>query len=174
MKWDIAVMAMVGVSAMGFLLADGEVRRVRWIRAMRRCLLRMHNIIRYEQPGLAALLLRIDLTKTPQERELTRLLHACAQRLEHCVNPQLMLLFAGESTATAGYGVLNEEDRMAFEGVLGELGRVGLDEQLRLIDTANEQLRLREETLAREAGRRAQLIRTLGLTGGAAVFLLLI
>ena len=45
-------MAMIGISAIGFLLSDGEKRRVRWIRAMRRCLLRMNGIIRYEQPEL--------------------------------------------------------------------------------------------------------------------------
>ena len=65
-------MAMIGISAIGFLLSDGEKRRVRWIRAMRRCLLRMNGIIRYEQPELPALLERIDLRATPQERELTR------------------------------------------------------------------------------------------------------
>lgn len=167
-------MAMVGISALGFLLADGERRRVRWIQAMRRCLLRMNNIVRYEQPELSQLLRRIDLRATPQERELTRLLHASAQRLENCVNPQLMLLFAGESARLPGYGVLSEEDRSAFEAVLSELGRTGLPEQLRLIDGADERLRMREEILSREAARRAQMIRTLGITGGAAVFLILI
>lgn len=167
-------MAMVGISALGFLLADGERRRVRWIQAMRRCLLRMNNIVRYEQPELPQLLRRIDLRATPQERELTRLLHASAARLENCANPQLMLLFAGESAKLPGYGVLSEEDRSAFEAVLSELGRTGLPEQLRLIDGADERLRMREEILSREASRRAQMIRTLGITGGAAVFLILI
>ena len=55
-SWDVAVMAMIGISAIGFLLSDGEKRRVRWVRAMRRCLLRMNGIIRYEQPELPALL----------------------------------------------------------------------------------------------------------------------
>lgn len=173
-SWDVAVMAFVGISAVGFLIADGEKRRVRYIQAMRRCLLRMNTLIRYEQPGLKALLERIDLRATPQDRELTRLLHTCASRLDRCANPQLLLLFSGESTRTAGYGVLSEEDKSAFEAVLGELGRTGLYEQLRLIDSADERLRAREEVLRSESGRRAQLIRTLGLTGGAAVFLLLI
>ena len=47
-------------------------------------------------------------------------------------------------------------------------------EQLRLIGEADERLRAREEELRVQAGKRAQLIRTLGLTGGAAAFLLLI
>lgn len=147
---------------------------MRWIQAMRRCLLRMNGIIRYEQPGLCTLLRRIELYSTPQERELTRLLHACARRMETSSNPQLMLLFAGESARLPGYGVLNSQDRAAFECVLGELGRTRLPEQLRLIDSADERLRAREETLTRECAKRARLIRTLGLSGGAAVFLILI
>ena len=90
--WDTAMMAMIAISATAFLLADGERRRVGWIRAMRRCLLSISGVIRYEQPGLSALLARMDLRATPQERELTRLLHACAARLDTSVNPQLMLL----------------------------------------------------------------------------------
>lgn len=171
---DAAVMAMIAISATAFLISDGEQRRVRWIQAMRRCLLRMNGIIRYEQPGLCTLLRRIELHSTPQERELTRLLHACARRMETSSNPQLMLLFAGESARLPGYGVLNSQDRAAFECVLGELGRTRLPEQLRLIDSADERLRAREETLTRECAKRARLIRTLGLSGGAAVFLILI
>lgn len=57
---------------------------------------------------------------------------------------------------------------------MAELGRTGLDEQLRILSDADERLRQREESLRRDAGRRAQLIRTLGVTGGAALFLLLI
>lgn len=167
-------MAMIGISAVGFLLSDGEMRRVRWIQAMRRCLLRMNGIIRYEQPGLCELLRRIDLRATLQQRELTRLLHACADRMERCSNPQLMLLFAGESARLPGYGVLSEEDRAAFEGVLSDLGRTRLPEQIRLIDSADERLRAREETLSRECRRRAQMIRTLSLACGAAVFLILV
>ena len=130
-------MAMIGISAIGFLLSDGEKRRVRWIRAMRRCLLRMNGIIRYEQPELPALLERIDLRATPQERELTRLLHGCAARLRTSSSPQLMLLFAGETARLPGYGVLSEEDRSAFEGVLAELGRTRLPEQIRLLVSAD-------------------------------------
>ena len=55
-------MAMIGISAIGFLLSDGEKRRVRWIRAMRRCLLRMNGIIRYEQPELPALLTSVTVS----------------------------------------------------------------------------------------------------------------
>ena len=167
-------MAMIGISAIGFLLSDGEKRRVRWIRAMRRCLLRMNGIIRYEQPELPALLERIDLRATPQERELTRLLHGCAARLRTSSSPQLMLLFAGETARLPGYGVLSEEDRSAFEAVLGELGRTRLHEQISLIDAADERLRAREETLRSECRRRSQLIRTLGMACGAAAFLILI
>lgn len=147
---------------------------MRWIQAMRRCLVRFYNAIRYERPSLIELLERIDLCSTHEERELTKLLHVCAHRMAVSSNPQLVTVFSGESAGTAGYGVLSAEDRQAFEGVLSELGWTGLDEQLRLIDAADERLRAREETLRRESGRRAQLIRALGLTGGAAVFLLLI
>ena len=64
----MAVMAMVLISTVGILLSEGEKQRVRWIQAMRRCLLRMNGIIRYEQPVLPDLLERIDLRTTPQER----------------------------------------------------------------------------------------------------------
>lgn len=141
---------------------------------MRRCLLRMNGIIRYERPGLCALLRRVDLRHTQQERELTRLLHACADRLEKVSNPQLMMLFASESGKLPGYGVLSGEDRSAFELVIGELGRAGLIEQIRLIDDADERLRAREEMLRKDCLRRMQMIRTLSLAGGAAVFLILI
>ena len=172
--WDTAVTAMIAFSALGFFIADGEMRRVRWIQAMRRCLLRMNSVIRYEQPTLGQMLEQIDLRATPQEKALTQLLHACGKRMENSANPQLLRLFCGETNKVAGYGVLSEADRSAFENVLAELGRTGLDEQLRLIDEADEQLRQRVESLRREAGKRAQMIRTLGITGGAAVFLMLI
>ena len=165
-------MAMIAIAAMGFLLSDGERRRVGWIRAMRRCLMRMSVVIRYEQPALADLLLRIDLRTTPQERELTRLVHRCAQRLS--AGDKLPLLFAGEAARLPGYGVLSEEDRAAFEGVLADLGRLRLPEQLRIMDGADERLRAREEVLEREGARRARLIRTLGVSLGAAVFLILV
>ena len=173
-SWDVAVMAMIGVSSISFLLSDGEKRRVRFIQAMRRCLVRLAGVIRYEQPPLDELLLRVDLRSTPQERALTRLLHACARRIQGSANPQLLMLFAGESSRLADYGVLSEEDRRAFEAVIGELGRSRLQEQLHLIDSADERLRQREETLLRECDRRVQMIRTLGISLGAAVFLILI
>ena len=69
-------MAMIGVSAMGALIADGERARVRYIQAMRRCLMRFADVLRYEQPELAQLLRRVNLRATPQERQLTQLLHA--------------------------------------------------------------------------------------------------
>ena len=89
-------------------------------------------------------------------RDLTRLLHACGARLENSVNPQLVEIFAAETERTPGYGVLSQTDRSAFEQVMAELGRTGLDEQLRILSDADERLR------------------TLGVTGGAALFLLLI
>ena len=167
-------MAMILASATGFLLSDGEMRRVRWIQAMRRCLLRMNGIIRYEQPPLAALLARIDLRSTPQERELTRLLHVCAAGMDQSGEPRLPLRYAAAAAKLAGYGVLSEEDRSAFEGVLAELGRTRLDEQIAVIDHADERLRAREETLSRDGRRRAQLIRTLGFAVGASLFLILV
>lgn len=173
-SWDAALMAFIASSAIGFLMADAELRRVRVVQAMRRCLLRMNDLIRYERLPLGQMLLRIDLRATPQEKELCRLLHQSAKRLEHCANPQLMLLFAGESAKAAWYGVLEAQDREAFEAVLSELGRTGRDEQLRLIDEADERMRLREEELRRRSSQRAQMIRTLGLSGGAAMFLILI
>ena len=172
--WNTAVTAMISLSAFGFFIADGEMRRVRWIQAMRRCLWRMNNMIRYERPTLVQMLVRIELYATPQERALTQLLHGCGKRLESSANPQLLKLFCGEANWMVGYGVLSDEDRSAFEGVLAELGRTGLDEQLKLIDEADERLRRHEERLRQEVQKRAQLIRTLGITGGAAVFLMLI
>ena len=173
-SWDAAVMAMIAIAAAGFLISDGEKRRVYWIRAMRRCLLRMSSVIRYEQPGLKQLLERMDLRATPQERALTQLLHRCAEKLYIGVNPQLAVLFAGESARLPGYGVLSMEDRAAFESVLSDLGKTRLPEQLRLIDSADERMREREELLVREGGMRARLIRTLFACCGAAAFLILI
>ena len=167
-------MAMIGVSAMGFLIADGERARVRYIQAMRRCLMRFADVLRFEQPELAQLLRHVNLRATPQERQLSQLLHACAERLDRCVNPQLTLLFAGECVRAPGYGVLTEEDKGAFEALLGELGRTGLDEQMKLIGEADERLRRREAEVEHECAQRSRLIRTLGVTAGAAVFLLLI
>ena len=85
-----------------------------------------------------------------------------------------MMLFAGESARLPEYGVLSEEDRAAFEGILAELGRVRLPEQIRLLDSADERLRAREETLTLESKRRVRMIRTLGVSLGAAAFLILI
>lgn len=172
--WDTAVTAMVAFSALGFFIADGEMRRVRWIQAMRRCLLRMNSMIRYERPTLGQMLTQIELRATQQEKALTQMLHACGKRLENSANPQLLKLFCGETNRMAEYGVLSSADKNAFENILAELGRTGLDEQLRLIDEADERLRQREEILRQETAKRAQMIRTLGITGGAAVFLMLI
>ena len=63
---------MISLSAIGFAVADGETRRVRWIQAMRRCILRMNDVIRYERLPLAALLARMDLRATREQRELDK------------------------------------------------------------------------------------------------------
>lgn len=167
-------MAMIAGSVTGFMLAEGERTRVRYVQAMRRCLMRMNDIVRYEQPDLKTLLLRINLHGTQQDKQLTELLHATAGRLEHCTNPQLVSLFTKECAKRSGYGVLGDEDRSAFEMLLAGLGRTGLQEQLRLINEADERLGRRERELADACERKARLLRTLGTTGGAAAFLLLI
>lgn len=167
-------MAMVSAAALGFLLADGERRRVGLIRAMRRALLRMYDVIRYEQPALPALLRAVDMRANPQERLITSVLHACAKQIEAGGEAQLLMRFAEESARLPAFGVLSEEDRSAFESVLGELGRCPMGEQLRLIDDADERLRAREEELRAQCRKRAQLFRTLGLSAGAAAFLVLI
>lgn len=171
---NAALMAMILVSAVGYLLAEGELRRVRWIQAMRRCLQRMKGVIRYEQPPLSRLLERIDLNATQQERELTRILHVCAGKMEAGDAPPLTNLFALESAGVNAYGVLSGEDRAPFEEVIAQLGRLRMPEQLQLIAGAEERLRAREAVLLKDGQRRAKLIRTLGFSGGAALFLILV
>ena len=78
---------------------------------MRRCILRMNDVIRYERLPLAALLARMDLRATREQRELTRLLHLCGERMENSANPQLVELFVREAGRTPSYGVLAEADR---------------------------------------------------------------
>ena len=168
---NAAVMAMISLSTIGFAVADGEMRRVRWVQAMRRTLMRINDMIRYERVPLAKLLQSIELHATREQRDLTRLLHACGARLENSVNPQLVEIFAAETERTPGYGVLSQTDRSAFEQVMAELGRTGLDEQLRILSDADERLRQREECLRRDAGRRAQLIRTLGVIAGVGILI---
>jgi stage III sporulation protein AB len=173
-SWEIAVMAMIAASVAGFAFAEGERTRVRYIQAMRRCLMRMNDIIRYEQPPLTGLFRRINLHQTPQEKQLTALLHAAACRIETSTNPQLDALFSRECAKARGYPALNREDREAFESLLFGLGRTGLNEQLRLIEAADIRLSRREAQLSEECTRKMRLIRTLGVTGGAAMFLLLV
>ena len=84
---------------------------------MRRCILRMNDVIRYERLPLAALLARMDLRATREQRELTRLLHLCGARMENSANPQLVELFVREAGRMPSYGVLAEADREAFEQV---------------------------------------------------------
>ncbi|MFR5796643.1 MAG: hypothetical protein ACLUI3_14625 [Christensenellales bacterium] len=51
--------------------------------------------------------------------------------------PAARRAFVREAGRTPSYGVLAEADREAFEQVLGELGRTGLDEQLRILSEAD-------------------------------------
>lgn len=170
---ELALAALIGMSAIGFLLADGERRRVKWIRAMRRCLLRFGDMVRYERRGICALLESLNLSASPQERMLTKLLHACAASIQS-KEESLGTAFARESARMQEYGVLGVEDREAFERVLGELGKTGLTEQLRLIDEADEHLRRREELLTKVCAQRCRLLRTLGVCCGAGFFLILV
>lgn len=134
----------------------------------------MNDLVRYEQPELCALLERIDLDGTTQERMLTAMLRDCAREIRQSATPQLVRVFRKTSGNHADFGVLSEADRHDFENLLAGLGRTGMQEQLRLIACADERLREREVELRRETACRAKLIRTLGLTGGAAAFLVLI
>jgi len=168
------MMALTGASAVGFLLADGEAKRLYWILAMRRCLLRISDIIRYERQGVSALLKAIELDGTHQEKLLTSLLHACAEEMDEIDSPPLMHIYAKRSSGVDAYGILSTEDREAFEQVIGELGQRGLEEQVRLIETADERLRQREESLRKDGKQRVRLIRTLGVCCGAGLFLVLI
>lgn len=171
---EAAVLALSGASAIGFLLADGEQKRIRWVQAMRRGLIRLGDIIRYEQRGICALLRTVDLNGSAQERSLTRLLHVCADALEREDSPNIKVIFVRESARMQEYGVLSREDREPFEQVMGELGNSGMLEQMRLIDEADERLRQREEMLRREGTQRMRLMRTLGICCGAGLFLILI
>ena len=171
---DAAILALAAASTMGFLLADGEKKRLRWICAMRRCLLRLGDMIRYERRGVSALLRSVDLQGSQQEMALTRLLHSCADEMEGADSPRLALIYARRSAKMAEYGVLSREDREAFEQVLGGLGESGLKEQLDLIEAADERIRQIEETRRKDVGQRVRLIRTLGVCCGAGLFLVLI
>ena len=171
---DAAVLALIGISALGFLLADGERQRLKWVQAMRRCLLRFGDAIRYEQLPLQRLLCSIDLRATQQEKLLSRLLQKCAGRIEEEKEMSLGKAFEMEGAGIPGFGVLSRQDKAPFEAMLEELGRYSLHEQLRLISDADERLRVREEVLRHETVRRAKLTASLGMCCGAAVFLMLI
>ena len=173
-SWDIAVMAMILVTVLSFMAANGERTRVRYLQAMQRCLMKIRDMIRYEQPGIYDLLMRIDMRGTKQEKELSSLMHETANRLTYVQAPQIMQIFVSECAKRPGYGVLTMEDRHMFENLLGELGRCGLSEQLLLLDGALERMKRREQELDAQCDKRAKLIRTLGVTGGAAVFLILV
>ena len=156
--WNTAVMAMISLSAIGFAVADGETRRVRWIQAMRRCILRMNDVIRCERLPLAALLARMDLRATREAKELTRLLHLCGERMENSANPQLVELFVREAGRTPSYGVLAEADREAFEQVLGELGGRGWRNSFGFFPRRTGAYISGGGSLRRDAARRAQMI----------------
>ena len=95
-------------------------------------------MIRYERVPLAKLLQSIELHATREQRDLTRLLHACGARLENSVNPQLVEIFAAETERTPGYGVLSQTDRSAFEQVMAELDarsqKIGNLKQMKKVD----------------------------------------
>lgn len=134
----------------------------------------MHELIRFEQPPLDRLLMQINLRATPEERQLSAMLRACAEKMRDSSNPQLLRVFSGASVRAPSYSVLGEADRGAYENLLGELGRTGLDGQLKRLDQAHAYFCRREEEVGAACAQRARLIRTLGVTGGAAAFLLLI
>ena len=134
----------------------------------------MEDLIRYEQPNLEQLFLRINLSGTKEEKELTALLRETAQRLSYSQTPQILQIFDAQRIKRPGFSVLSKEDRHAFENILAEIGRIGLEEQLKALENAQKRLCRREAVLETECENRARLIRTLGLTGGAAVFLILI
>lgn len=169
-----AVLAMVLISAMGFCLAEGEKQRVGWLRAMRRCLLRMKDMIRYERRDVTGLLAAIELDATRQERQLCGILHACAREAAQREGASPASCFAAARARSAPYGVLGAQDRAAFEETIAQLGRFGMQEQLLLIDEAIMRLSAREQTLGDELRTRCRLLRTLCVSGGAAMFLLLI
>jgi len=167
-------MALIGSSAAGFVLADGERRRIQYIRAMRRCLMRMADLISYDEPPLRELLLRLELRATQQERQIARALQECATELDRSTVPLLRDRYQAKMRRVTGYGALDEEDKAAFETALCELGRTGKQEQLRLLSCADERLRGREEAVGEACVRRAKLMSALGVTCGAALFLLLL
>lgn len=171
---EMALLALMAVSTAGFLLAEGERQRLSWLCAMRKCLQRMRDAICYEQIDVCAVLRGLNLRATKQERMLCSMLRACSQFCSEQQKPELLRRFAAVSAAQPAFGVLSGEDRSAFEGVLAELGMHPMREQLRSIDEALGRLALREETLRKECGVRCRMIRTLSLSGGAAMFLLLI
>jgi hypothetical protein len=94
-------MAMVAVSTMGFVLSDGEQRRVHWVRAMRRVLLRIGSMIRYEQPGLAQLLERINLTSYTALLRITPLITLGVSIL---LTAAIALIFRGRPRRRAIWG----------------------------------------------------------------------
>ena len=170
---EAATIAWIAIASLGFLMADGERRRIKWVQAMRRCLIRIGDAIRYERKELSALLRDIDFSATQQEKELSRILHACAEKMREKPG-ELSQAFSAQCVRCAAFGVVSREDAAPFEAVLGELGCCGLREQLRLIEEADERLRQREEKLRKESGKRSRLLSSLGLCSGAAVFLVLI
>lgn len=131
-------------------------------------------MIRYERLRVDELLGRVRLEQTAQERQLTRILHVCAEKMAYSPDAKLRIVFVEECARLPEIGVMSRDDREAFEDILDDLGKMGMEEQTRVLDSADKQLARREEMLVQEAAQKARLIRTLGLTSGAAAFLLLI
>ena len=71
---------------------------------------------------------------------------------------KLVTLMLALAMIISAVGVLAEADREAFEQVLGELGRTGLEEQLRILSEADGRLYQREESLRRYAVKKAQQV----------------
>lgn len=169
----MATAAMVLVSAFGFLRADAERNRLQYLRAMQRCMVRLHSILNKRQPEIADLLCCVDLGFTRQERELTRLFRACAERMRQ--GEDLPTAFSQASARFApGYFALPKADRAVFERCILELGRLGLREQLVHFAVAETQMGSQIEGMANDTDRRVHLIKTLSVCGGAALFLILI
>ncbi len=111
---------------------------------------------------------RIDLRATREQRELTRLLHACGDGWKTAPIRSWLSSLERETGERRAMACFPSGQEAPLNRCWASLGRTGLDEQLRILSEADERLRQREESLRRDAGRRAQMIRTLGVTGGAA------
>ena len=71
---------------------------------------------------------------------------------------------------------MKEKEKQSLKVVIVGNGKVGFSLAEQLVHEKYDVtiVDMREESLRRDAARRAQMIRTLGVTGGAAAFLMLI